>query len=293
MPVDNLGTDADNPGPLSSWSMFAAAMMPNPDQRTTLISRVHNRESTNPLTPFGQGNFHPTILGGGPSPAQGAMYAPLALEAPVVLITPDPTATGTSSKPHTSLSVVAKGVIGGVTALLVIGAIALVVWRRRRRGYRRTSAEPLSPSDVVSEVTVTPFDSTGPITNGIALHLAGPLTDSQQLLFHRPYSPDGSPIPLRRAVPIPVGLSDKELARLRSLENGPRSQPMEGQPSNPLLTITADRGELGGVAGVATSSFDAQRLQLENSFLRHEIEQLRVERSEFPPSYASDTGIAS
>ncbi|KAH9027629.1 hypothetical protein EDB85DRAFT_2091843, partial [Lactarius pseudohatsudake] len=45
MPVDNLGTDADNPGPLSSWSMFAAAMMPSQDQRTNLISRVHNRES--------------------------------------------------------------------------------------------------------------------------------------------------------------------------------------------------------------------------------------------------------
>ncbi|KAH9041442.1 hypothetical protein EDB84DRAFT_1267178 [Lactarius hengduanensis] len=66
MPVDNLSTDADNPGPLSSWSVFAAAMMPNPDQRTYLISTVHNRESTNPLTPFGQGDLHPTILGGGP-----------------------------------------------------------------------------------------------------------------------------------------------------------------------------------------------------------------------------------
>ncbi|KAH9180826.1 hypothetical protein EDB89DRAFT_1877203 [Lactarius sanguifluus] len=39
MPVDNLGTDADNPVPVSSWSMFAAAMMPNQDQRTNLISR--------------------------------------------------------------------------------------------------------------------------------------------------------------------------------------------------------------------------------------------------------------
>ncbi|KAH8980364.1 hypothetical protein EDB86DRAFT_3107620 [Lactarius hatsudake] len=291
MPVDNLGTDADNPGPVSNWSMFAAAMMSNHDQRTNLISRVHNRESTYPLTPFGQGNLNPTILGGGPSPAQGAMYAPLALQAPV--LTTDPTTTGTSSKPHTGLSVVIKGVVGGVAALLVIGAIALVVWRRRRRGYRRTSAEPLFPSDVVSEVTVTPFDSTGPVTTAMELHLAGPQTGSQQLLLHRPSSPDGSPLPLQRALPIPVGLSDKELARLRSLENGPRSQPTEGQPSNPPLTVTADRGELGGVAGVATSSFEAQRLQMENSFLRHEIEQLRVERSEFPPSYASDTGLAS
>ncbi|KAH9009211.1 hypothetical protein EDB83DRAFT_2234897 [Lactarius deliciosus] len=66
MPVDNLNTDADNPGPVSSWSMFAAAMMSNQDQRTNLISRVHNRESTYPLTPFGQGELNPTILRGGP-----------------------------------------------------------------------------------------------------------------------------------------------------------------------------------------------------------------------------------
>ncbi|KAH9020444.1 hypothetical protein EDB85DRAFT_2194688 [Lactarius pseudohatsudake] len=82
MPVDNLDSDAHNPRavPVSSWSMFAAAMMPNHDQRTNLISRVHNRESTYPLTPFGQGELIPTILGRGPSAAQGAMYAPLALE---------------------------------------------------------------------------------------------------------------------------------------------------------------------------------------------------------------------
>ncbi|KAH9020438.1 hypothetical protein EDB85DRAFT_520999 [Lactarius pseudohatsudake] len=272
--------------------MFAAAVMPNQDQRTNLISRVHNRESTYPLTPFGQGDLHPTILGG-PSPAQGAMYAPLALEAPVVPITPDPTATGTSSTPHTSLSVVTKGVIGGFAAVLVIGVIALVVWRQRRRGYRRTSAEPSFPSEVVSAVTVTPFDPTRSITTEMALHLAGPQTDSQQLLSHRPSSRDDSPLPLGRAVTIPVGLSDKELARLRSLANGPHSQPTDGQPSNPLLTVTTDRGELGGVAGAATSPSEAQRLQLENNFLRHEIQQLRVERSESPPSYASDTGVAS
>ncbi|KAH8980366.1 hypothetical protein EDB86DRAFT_569871 [Lactarius hatsudake] len=292
MPVDNLGSDVDNPGPVSGWSMFAAAMMPNQDQRTNLISRVHNRESTYPLTPFGQSDLHPTISGGGPSPAQGAMYAPLALEAPVVLIAAGPTATGTSSTPHTRRSVITKGVIGGVAALLAIGAIALVVWHQRRRGYRRTpaSAEPSFPSGVVSEVTVTPFDPTG---TAIARHLAGPQTDSQQLLLHRPSSRGDSPLPLRGAVTIPVGLSDKELARLRSLANGSRSQPTDGQPSNHLLTVTTatDRGELGGVAGVATSSSEAQRLQLENNFLRHEIRQLHVEG--FPPSYASDTGIAS
>ncbi|KAH9027630.1 hypothetical protein EDB85DRAFT_106199 [Lactarius pseudohatsudake] len=180
------------------------------------------------------------------SPAQGAMYAPLALEAPVVLITADPTATATLSTPHTSLSVVTKGVIGGVAASLAIGAIALVVWRRRRRDYRRTlaSAEPSFQSKVVSEDTVTLVDPTGPITTEIA-H-AGPQTDSRQLLSHHPSSRDESPLPLPGAVNISVGLSDKELARLRPLANGPRSQPTDGQPANPLLTVTTDRGELGG-----------------------------------------------
>ncbi|KAH9066371.1 hypothetical protein EDB87DRAFT_1679107 [Lactarius vividus] len=131
------------------------------------------------------------------------MYAPLALEAPVVLITADHTANGTSSKSYTSLSVVTNGLIGGYGV---------------NGDEKRTSAEPSFPSEVVSVVTVTPFDPTGPITTEMALPLAGPQTDSQQLLFHRPSSPDDSPLPLRRAVTIPVGLSDKELARLRSLE---------------------------------------------------------------------------
>ncbi|KAH9027610.1 hypothetical protein EDB85DRAFT_2091839 [Lactarius pseudohatsudake] len=60
LPVDNL----DSVDVTLGWCMFAAAMMPNPDQRTNLISGVHNREYTYPLTPFGQGDLRPTILGG-------------------------------------------------------------------------------------------------------------------------------------------------------------------------------------------------------------------------------------
>ncbi|KAH9071186.1 hypothetical protein EDB83DRAFT_2367063 [Lactarius deliciosus] len=249
----------------------------------------------------------------GPSTVLGAMYAPLALKfvyekrlvfeapiyffyrAPVVLITDNHTTTQpeTPPKPHTGMSVVTKGVIGGVVALFAIGAIALVVWRRRRQSHRRTSVEPPSLNEIVSQgtqVTVTPFDPTGLILAEVAPLLAGPQTDSQQLLFHRPSSPEDSPPPLRRMATIPVGLSSKELARLRSLASASRAQaqPTDGRPSDdPLLTVTTDRGELGGAA-VAASSPEAQRLLLENNFLRHEIQQLREEGSELPPSYASD-----
>ncbi|KAH8977116.1 hypothetical protein EDB86DRAFT_3250304 [Lactarius hatsudake] len=287
-------TSIDSLGPggilnvVSGWSLFAAAVIPSQleDQRTNIISRVYKRESGR------SHSLEATIMKNGPSTVLGAMYAPLALKASVLLITDNHTTTQpeTPSKPHTGMSVVIKGVIGGVVALFAIGAIALVVWRRRRQSHRRTSIEPSSLSEIVSQgtqVTVTPFDPTGLTLAEVAPLLAGPQTDSQQLLFHRPSSPEDSP---RRVATIPVGLSSKELARLRSLASASRAraQPTDGRPSDdPLLTVTTDRGELGGAA-VAASSPEAQRLLLENNFLRHEIQQLREEGSELPPSYASD-----
>jgi hypothetical protein len=231
------------------------------------------------------------------SAAQGAMYAPLALRsvyskrlgsdllflsAPVVLTNPNPstTPTGTPSKSHTGI--VAGGVIGGVAALLAIGTIALPVWYRRRQSHRRTSPSVGSSflrdaTDQSTYVAVTPFGQTG-----LALTEAAPLAAG---LVHRPSSPEDVALPLRRVASFPVGLSDKELARLRS--NGLRSQPMDGRPSSPPLTATDGSDAFEGAAAVATASSEAQRLRLESNFLRHEIQQLPVERSESPPSYAS------
>ncbi|KAH9066369.1 hypothetical protein EDB87DRAFT_713658 [Lactarius vividus] len=298
MPVDNLGNDTNVP--VSSWSLFAAAMIPDQDLRTKLVFSVRTRE----LMPYGSINPGPSILIPGPSPAQGAMYAPLALKVPVLLQpanpnpNPNPTTTGTSSNPHTGVPVVTRSVIGGVAALLAIGTIALVVWHRRRRSHRRTSVGPSFLSEAVSQgaqVTVTPFDPTGPTLTEVTPLVPIPRTNSQQLLDYRPSSPDDSLPPLRRAsvIPVPVGLSSKELAQLRSLANaGSRPQLTEGPPHPPLIATTDGDGPDGlrGPAGATTSSSEAQRLRLENNFLRHEIEQLHAERSELPPSYAS--GVA-
>ncbi|KAI9446173.1 hypothetical protein H4582DRAFT_535728 [Lactarius indigo] len=205
-----------------------------------------------------------------------------------------------SSKLHTGVPVVIRGIIGGVAAFLAIGAMALVVWRRQRQRHKRTSIGPSFLSEVMSQgtqVTVTPFDPTRPLTEVTPLDAGSPMPP-QQLLAHRSSFPEASSLPLRHVVTVPVGLSSKELARLRSLPaaNEPRSQPTDGRESTPLLTVATDTGELGGAAaGAVTSSSEALRLRLENNFLRHEIEQLHAERSEFPPSYASDrdTGVAS
>ncbi|KAI9448902.1 hypothetical protein BJY52DRAFT_1309780 [Lactarius psammicola] len=277
MPVDNLSLQSSvTPG----WNMFVAAMIPNQDLRTNLISKVYNHTNDAVLPD--------TSLG------LGAMYAPLALKVPVKL-TANPTTTGTSSKLQTNLAArgTIRGVLGGVAALLVILVITLVVWRRRRRSHRCTSVGPSSLEEITSQgtqVMVTPFNPTGSTITEVAPLDAGPQTDSQKRFFHLSSSSEDLPLPLGRVASVPVGLSSKELARLRSMTIGSRSQPMDGLPSNPSLTATTDRVALGGAAAAATSSSsEARMLRSEVNVLRHEIHRLQEEIFESPPSYASVT----
>ncbi|KAI9446259.1 hypothetical protein H4582DRAFT_543251 [Lactarius indigo] len=177
----------------------------------------------------------------------------------------------------------------------MIVAIALVVRRRWRQSHRRTSFESSSLGEVVSQgaqVTVTPFNPTGSTLTEVAPLDVGPQTDSQQQLVHRPSQLEDSSVPLRGVGSVPVGLSGKELARLRSLANRSRSRPTDGQPSNPgpPLTTTADRSVLEGAAAVATSSSEARILRSEvvlGQEVMHEIQRFHTEISGPPPSYTS------
>ena len=193
--------------------------------------------------------------------------------------TTTPSGTTSISKSHSGRTTVVGCVIGGVTALLAIGSIALAVWHRRRRSHRRTPPSVGSlffrdDTDQSTQVTVTPFSLTG-----LAPTVAAPLVAG---LAHRPSSPQD---PLRHVASFPVGLSGKELARLRS--NGLRPRPMDGRPPTPPSTTTEGGDALEGAVAAATGSSGAQRLRLE--ILRDEpgIQQLPAERSESPPSYAS------
>ncbi|KAH9026504.1 hypothetical protein EDB85DRAFT_2291888 [Lactarius pseudohatsudake] len=249
------------------WNLFMAAMTPNQDLRTNLVSMT---VKDNALVDTAQ------IL-------LGAMYAPLALRVPVKLTANSTTVT--PSKSHTTI----RGVLIGVAALLVIAAIALVVWRRRRQSHRRISVVP-SSFEVMSQgtqVTVTPFNPTGSTLTEVAPLDAGPQRDSQRFALRPSSSED--PL-LRRVVTVPVGLSSKELAQLRSLANRPRSRPIDDQLSNSPLTARTDRDALGGAAAAVTSSPEVQILRSEVNVLRDEIQRLHTETrivSESPPSYAS------
>ena len=209
---------------------------------------------------------------------------------------------------------VVRGVIGGVAALLVVGTTALVVWHRRRQSHKRTQVHtPASvgsssflreATDQSMQGTVTPFGPTG----------LGPIEAEPLMAAGLVYRPSSlAPLALQPGVSFPVGMSSKELARLRS--NGLRSQPMDERPSDPPPTAIAVRdveaevatlvrtptGEMpadapGDAATAATSHLltgtppEALRLRLEDNLSRHELHEIRqllVERFEPPPSYAS------
>jgi hypothetical protein len=208
----------------------------------------------------------------------------LPLRAPVLQITVNPMTTGTSSKSQSKshAGVIAGGTIGGVAAFLAIGAIALVVRRRRKRSCQRQSIGSSFETVVTAPnwpMAVTPFDQT---RFGVVSLETGSQRISQQHWAEpvRPESnplvqalPSNSPVSSPRVVSFPVGLSSKELARLRA-ENS-RSQSNGPWSSGPTFAATT---ELSG----ATSSLEAQRLRSEVEYLRN---QLLVERPEAPPVY--------
>jgi hypothetical protein len=232
------------------------------------------------------------------------MYAPLALKfvysnrplsmsdllflrAPVLQISVNPATTGTSSKSKSHTGAIAGGTIAAVIAFLAIGAMALVARRRRSRIFRRGSvgssfATVVTAPNWPRPMSVTPFNAT-------LIEVAAPQTVSQtnsrrrwtepvehesiSLAHDSSSTPSDSPVSGPRVVSVPVGLSSKELARLRN--DSSRSRPSDQLPAGPTLAATTE-------SGITTSSSEAQRLRTEVEYLR---EQLRAERSEPPPCY--------
>jgi len=292
MPVDNYSTDTSTAA--SSWTLFVAAMTSDQALRTNLISRVHNRASHNTtggVFPVLYDSTSGLIDQGGASPAQGAMYAALALKAPVLPITVAPATTGTSSRSKSHTSAVAGGIVAAGAAFLAIGAMALVARRRRRRRRARESIGSsfqtvITAPNCPSPMRVTPFN---PTVIGVTEPDTGSHTNSQRwrtdpvepesisLAHVSSSTPSDSPVAIPvsfpRVVSVPVGLSSKELARLRN--DSSRSQPSDQLPANPTFAATTE-------SGAASSSSEAQRLQAEVEYLR---QQLRAERPEPPPCY--------
>jgi hypothetical protein len=159
--------------------------------------------------------------------------------------------SATSSKTTSHTGAVAGGIIGGAAAvILAIGAIIIIIARRRRRDHMRRKTVDPSFSFFSNDRVTTPFNPTP--------------TDR----------PSSSPVPLN---PIPVGLSSKELARLRSSAVEPT--PGAGTSSQPTTGPTPS-----SEARTTTSQSEVEYLRREVQRLRGQ-QQIRTEGFEAPPSY--------
>jgi len=289
MPIDSLSYDTSVT--VSSWNLFVAAMTSNEDLRTNIISSVHNRASYNLSAgafPLNYDSTHGSTILGVASPAQGAMYAPLALAAPIVQITFN--ATSSSSKATSHTSAIAGGTAGGVAALILVGgAVAFVRRKRRQDDFDKSTGASFSSLAIEphSQMAVTPFNP--------ALAEAAPLEIGPPLwtMSDRPFS-TSEPTPSQTAPP--VGLTGKELARLRS-ESTPTmlSPPSHTQSSSSVFqpTVTPAAGTTD--QSVVISATETRRLQTEVESLRLEMQQLelrvRLERFEPSPSYGDGGGV--
>ncbi len=244
------------------------------------------------------------------------MYAPLALtfvlskrlfircltryllRAPVVQIMVNATTTTTttskatttsSSKATSHTGAYAGGIAGGVAALiLVIGTIAFVRRRRRQVRFHESAGSSFSGAGVEEspQMTVTPFNLTlagaAPLEAESRMdwqqQQSGPVGtagDGPSSAFELPLPPSQS------AALVPVGLTSKELARLRSAAT--RSPLAHPRPSSSGSSTTEQ--------SMATPPPDTRRLQTEMETLRREMQELRAERFEAPPSYGTGGGL--
>ncbi|KAH8987985.1 hypothetical protein EDB86DRAFT_2073744 [Lactarius hatsudake] len=207
------------------------------------------------------------------------------------------TTTGSSSKTISHTGAIAGGTIGGVAAvILVIGTITFV-WRRGRQHRMRKTVGPsfsnalMGADAVVAEAPFNPtLTGTSPLDAGSQQQPpSNPVGVPTVPLNPRPSS-SGPPLQSSPyTLPIPVGLSSKELARLRSRAAHVQLTPAESASSDSQLApppiVTTRQGE-------ATPPPEDRALQSEVEYLRREVQRLRVqearaERFEAPPSYGA------
>ncbi|KAI0278710.1 hypothetical protein BGY98DRAFT_1186437 [Russula aff. rugulosa BPL654] len=284
MPVDSISIDINVA--VSSWSLFAAAMTTNQGLSSELITRVSNRASSTNISgvfPVYYSSADGSTLQGAASPAQGAVFAPLALKAPVLAINANGTTRAPTPHRKRNTGAIVGGIMGGAGAILVvIGIFAFVQFQRRRARTRR--------SGLLAKVT--PFDpnsfeatqNSGVSTDQLPLGTEDP--EAEIIPLHLLSSTPPTVLPRSRPVaPIPAGLTSKEIARLRaealgSQQSHNRSTSNVSRSASSPITVTESS------SGAASSYRRLVHTEVE-SLVRQEMERIRTEGLvlEAPPSY--------
>ncbi|KAH8111989.1 DUF1793-domain-containing protein [Phellopilus nigrolimitatus] len=148
----------------SDWTMFAAAIVTDTSVRDSMISLLHSYASPNlENLPFAV-MYNPTNghqLGGINSPAQGAMFAPLALNVALQPVS----FGGPVSSDKKRKGIIAGATVGALALVGLIAGICVLLYRRREQGpkgsYNRADRiERLKPTTYTSDSVLEPLSQT-------------------------------------------------------------------------------------------------------------------------------------
>lgn len=196
-------------------------------------------------------------------------------------------------------------IIGGITAIFAV--IGIVVFARRQRRWnpkrnRLRSILYFSTDSIQAgrRMIVTPFDPNLPEAThdtGITTQQQPPITDgpgAETVALRHLSSASPTPLPISRPVTlVPVGLSDKELARLRAeILTSQQPDNLNLRDSTPNVSQSASSPIAVTETSGAVSPYDSRRLHSEVESLRREMERLRAEGLVVaaPPSYSEGNG---
>ena len=226
---------------------------------------------------------------------------------PMYTITLDGTKTPktkpSSKKRNWNMGTIVGSTIGGVAAIFVV--IGIVAFLKRRRMLRRSRPRSIFSTDSMDagpQMIVSPFDPNSFDQHSEILAEQQPLRigepEAAMFVHHRLSSSLPAVLPLPQPVaPVPVGLTDKEMARLRS-EAFSSPEPHDFHVSalavNMSEPTSTSESPLNAVTESGESLYDPRRLHLEFESLRREVERLRADglptAVTAPPSYAEGDG---
>ncbi|KAI0057014.1 hypothetical protein BV25DRAFT_1813076 [Artomyces pyxidatus] len=311
VPVDSTNTAVT----ISSWDVFTAAITTDATTRDNLISSVHNRASFNVSAgafPLDYDSSRGTTVLGVASPAQGAMFAPLALNIPVASIQVNITNPSPAGPSPDTANPASKGAPTGAIVGGILGAIAIIliivasIWYMRRR--RKTGIHVLNYEDVEEALPphkeLTPFAvqdnslyrppseplytlSMSEASGGVVVAARSPPSDTE---FSQPQTLSDM---VFQPPPAPAPLSGKALARLRMMNADSHSRTLSDASAPASASVS---GSSSGPRTLGPAGVDPNQLREEVEDLRREMQQIRAERLEPPPSYAGyaeEVGLAS